>query len=30
MTADRAACRTRVEQQGDVWPLIESDERKSA
>jgi hypothetical protein len=27
---ERAACRARVETQGDVWPLVESDERKSA
>jgi hypothetical protein len=28
--SDRAACRARVEQQGDVWPLIETNERISA
>jgi hypothetical protein len=28
--ADRAACRARVQQQGESWPLVETDERKTA
>jgi hypothetical protein len=28
--SDVAECRARVEQQGEPWPLVETDERKTA